>query len=163
MHEVSPTVYSCNTCHIRLAPKICKLNKNGNTGKAYVSCHMKSRDGTYCSYYYWLAEAVKGSPPSSPALSAPSSSPPLSAPPPGQPAPILSATQVVCIKRGCGMGWLHIDCPHKMCHWHCIEAGGCQVKTHLATNIVANMFANPCHASQMAPTFTQQYALEQAL
>lgn len=26
-----------------------------------------------------------------------------------------------------------------------------------------DMFANPCHASQLAPAFTQQYALKQAL
>ncbi|KAF8799393.1 hypothetical protein BYT27DRAFT_6862923 [Phlegmacium glaucopus] len=211
MNEPSPTVYACDTCHARLAPKICKSNKNGNAGKVYVSCHTKSRDGTHCSYYSWLSEGVGGSPPSSPALSMPSSSPPLSVPPATQPtqlAATLSSTQVICAKRGCGMGRLHFDCPRKMCRRHCVEADGCRVKSHLATNIVAStalpsflseerllslspspsnpmnpppsvnlaiagssttadlgldFFANPHHASQIVPAFTQQYALEQAL
>ena len=108
------------------------------------------------------------------------------------------------------MGRLHVDCPRKMCRRHCLEAGGCRVKTHLATNLTAgaslasggqeqlllsppspshppfsvnvalagpsitvdssrpaapavDFFANPRHASQIAPAFTQQYAREQAL
>ena len=107
------------------------------------------------------------------------------------------------------MGRLHVDCPRKMCRRHCLEAGGCRVKTHLASNVIAgaslplalggqerllssspppsnpprsvahsvnlapagpsttvgpalDFFANPCHASQIVPAFTHQYAREQA-
>jgi hypothetical protein len=74
MDKGTPTVYACKTCHIWLAQKICKSDKNSNHGKAYMSCHVKSRDGTYCSYYYWLAEGMDRFPPSSPVLSTPSSS-----------------------------------------------------------------------------------------
>ena len=137
MDEGTTTVYACKTCHIRLAPKICKSDKNGNCGRAYVSCHAKSRDGTHCSYYFWLAEGTDGSPPSSPALSTPSSSPDpsLLAPPSTQPSITLSTTLTICVKRGFGMGRLHIDCPRKMCRQHCLEAGSCRVKTHLSTNL----------------------------
>jgi hypothetical protein len=209
MEEGTSTIYACKTCHVRLAPKICKSDKNGNRGKAYVSCHAKSRDGTHCSYYYWLAEGTHRSPPSSPALSMESSlscSLPLIAPPSIQPAVTLSSTQIICGKRGCGMGRLHVDCPRKMCRRHCVEAGGCRVKTHFITagsmlpstsgmqerllssspppsnpgpspsvnripgpagpstiDLTLDFFANPRHASQIAPAFTQQYAREQAL
>ena len=69
-----------------------------------------------------------------------------------------------------------------MCRRHCVANGGCTVKTH-TQGVVAplrqstpettspvpepepaqDLFADPCHASQMTAVFTQHYARKQTI
>lgn len=123
MSNTSPTMFLCTTCHHHLSPQVCKTNKNGNAGKSFVTCHAKAKDGTYCSYYYWLVDA-DGSPPSLPAPA--TSSLTLSAPTHHDTKfhwGNMSKTRI--------LDELHVDCLCRMCCQHCVTAGGCQVKSHL--------------------------------
>ena len=100
-----------------------------------------------------------------------------------------SSVSGICVKFGkshCKSTRIHSECSNQMCHQHCLEAGGCQVKGHgtvekrkcqamspfshpsLSSSpapeilTAVDMFANLQHVSQMTAAFTKHYALEQA-
>ena len=86
---------------------------------------------------------------------------------------------MLCTQSGCKVTRVHPDCARKKCRHHCVADGGCMVKTHtqweaqvlsgspeppiLDAKPAQDLFADPCHASQMMAVFTQHYAHEQTI
>ena len=86
---------------------------------------------------------------------------------------------MLCAQSGCKVTRVHPDCAWKKCWCHCVADSGCMVKTHtqweaqvlsgspeppiLDAEPAQDLFADPCHASQMTAVFTQHYAREQTI
>lgn len=211
MSEAPPPAFTCGTCHRLLSVKICKSNKNGNTGRVFTCCYKKHNNGTHCSFFAWVdarlspppSRFASSSPPSSPTQAPATFSIPLSAQiatqstshtAPSATSNLSSSTSGFCTKRGknhCKSTRIHPECNRQMCRRHCIDAGGCRVKGHGATDkgkqramsplspspsstppreihiastsTTVDMFADPRHASQMTAAFTKHYAIQQTL
>ncbi|KAF8060188.1 hypothetical protein FPV67DRAFT_1674151 [Lyophyllum atratum] len=125
---------------------ICNSDTNGNAGRLYASCSNKKSDGTTCSFFRWCSP--KATPVSSPNPSV-NTTLPVSA--------VLNAASSAlsrpgCSKPECALIRVAAECRRVMCRGHCIAAGGCSAKGHVATSTTDNRNTRAIASTSRSPS-----------